>query len=91
MSCYGKGNIALAADESRPGPGAGSMPASREERHRNGTRSGSVRTDFPLVEHFQAKHALGLDPRVDTGSPSENTTTKREKERSPILTKRDSL
>jgi hypothetical protein len=24
------------------------------------------------LQHFQAKHALGLDPRVDTGSPSEN-------------------
>jgi hypothetical protein len=30
-------------------------------------------------EHFQAKHALGLDPGVDTGSPSENATTQREK------------
>jgi hypothetical protein len=28
-----------------------------------------------VLEHFQAKHALGLDPRVDTGSPSENATT----------------
>jgi hypothetical protein len=28
-----------------------------------------------FLEHFQAKHALGLDPRVDTGSPSENATT----------------
>jgi hypothetical protein len=29
----------------------------------------------PALEHFQAKLALGLDPRVDTGSPSENATT----------------
>jgi hypothetical protein len=32
-------------------------------------------------EHFQAKHALGLDPRVDTGSPSENAIKQIEKER----------
>jgi hypothetical protein len=38
----------------------------------------SIKTGFAL-EHFQAKHALGLDPRVDTGSPSENATTQREK------------
>jgi hypothetical protein len=31
------------------------------------------------LEHFPAKHALGLDPGVDTGSPSENATTQREK------------
>jgi hypothetical protein len=31
-------------------------------------------------EHFQAKHALGLDPRVDTGSPSENAIKQRESE-----------
>jgi hypothetical protein len=31
------------------------------------------------LEHFQAKPALGLDPGVDTGSPSENATTQREK------------
>jgi hypothetical protein len=31
------------------------------------------------LEHFQAKHALGLDPGVDAGSPSENATTQREK------------
>jgi hypothetical protein len=34
--------------------------------------------------HFQAKHALGLDPRVDTGSPSENAIKQREMERSRI-------
>jgi hypothetical protein len=43
------------------------------------------------LEHFQAKPALGLDPGVDTGSPSENATTQRETERSPILSRRDSL
>jgi hypothetical protein len=31
------------------------------------------------LEHFQAKPALGLDPGVDTGSPSESATTQREK------------
>jgi phage FluMu protein Com len=31
------------------------------------------------LAHFQAKHALGLDSGVDTGSPSENATTQREK------------
>jgi hypothetical protein len=27
------------------------------------------------LEHFPAKHALGLDPGVDTGSPPENAIT----------------
>jgi hypothetical protein len=26
------------------------------------------------LEHFPEKHALGLDPRVDTGFPQENAT-----------------
>ncbi|MBN9599953.1 MAG: hypothetical protein J0G28_09825 [Afipia sp.] len=27
------------------------------------------------LKRFQAKHALGLDPRMDTGSREENATT----------------
>jgi hypothetical protein len=42
------------------------------------------------LEHFQAKHALGLDPGVDTGSPSENVITQREIERIPIPPERNS-
>jgi hypothetical protein len=45
----------------------------------------------PRLEHFQAQHALGLDPRVDTGSPLENAIKQREIERSLIPSKRDSL
>jgi hypothetical protein len=43
------------------------------------------------LEHFQAKHALGLDPGVDTGSPLRKCDHSKRKERSPILSKRDSL
>jgi hypothetical protein len=35
--------------------------------------------------HFQAKHALGLDLGVDTGSPSENATTQREKSKGRLF------
>jgi hypothetical protein len=28
------------------------------------------------LEHFSAKHALGLDPRVDTGSPQKMRSLK---------------
>jgi hypothetical protein len=38
-----------------------------------------VAKSVPPFAHFQAKHALGLDPRVDTGSPSE-TRSNKEKE-----------
>jgi hypothetical protein len=48
-----------------------------------------VLSDF--LEHFQAKHALGLDPGVDTGSPSENAIRQREIEQIPILLERNSL
>jgi hypothetical protein len=44
-----------------------------------------------VLERFQAKHALGLDPGVDTGSPSENATTQGETERSPIPPEQDSF
>jgi hypothetical protein len=42
--------------------------------HKTRVNADSVGMESAL-EHFQAKHALGLDPRVDTGSPSENATT----------------
>jgi hypothetical protein len=43
------------------------------------------------LEHFQAKPALGLDPGVDLGSPSENAISQREIERIPISPERNSL
>jgi hypothetical protein len=44
-----------------------------------------------LLEHFPAKHALGLDPGVGNRFAAENATTKGKQERIPIPPERNSL
>jgi hypothetical protein len=44
-----------------------------------------------MLEHFPAKHALGLDPGVGTGSPQKTRPLKANLERIPIPLDRNSL